>query len=355
VREWPNNELLGLLGIDHPIIQAPMSGLTTPALAAAVSNAGGVGSLGCAELSLQQLREQFDQTRSSTTRPFNINFFAHATPSYPTDGAATMRERLATYYGELGLGQVAALSPSAMRAFDEATLETVLELRPDIVSFHFGLPAQEMVDALKSKRTIILCSATTVAEARQLESAGVHAIIAQGYDAGGHRGTFIEPLEAGNVGTFSLVPQVVDAVSVPVIAAGGIADGRGIAAAFALGASGVQMGTAFLLCPESAASGLYREALQQARDDGTRLTRAFTGRPARAITNRFVEEMASHEREAAPFPLQDSLTLPLHIRSEERGSVDFAALLSGQAAPLCRALPAGELIDLLVAEAQSGF
>jgi nitronate monooxygenase len=209
-----------------------------------------------------------------------------------------------------------------------------------------------MLNALKSTGSIILCSATTVTEARQLEAGGVHAIIAQGYDAGGHRGTFSEPLEAGNVGTFSLVPQVVDAVSVPVIAAGGIADGRGIAAAFALGASGVQMGTAFLLCPESAASPIHREVLQQARDDGTILTRAFTGRPARAIVNRFVEEMASQDREVADFPLQDSLTLPLHIKSVEQGSKDFAALFSGQASSLCRTLPAGALVDALVAEAQ---
>ena len=209
-----------------------------------------------------------------------------------------------------------------------------------------------MLDALKSAGSIILCSATTVTEARKLEAGGVHAIIAQGYDAGGHRGTFSTPVEAGNVGTFALTPQVVDAVSVPVIAAGGIADGRGIAAAFALGASGVQMGTAFLLCPESAASPVHREVLQQARDDSTVVTRAFTGRPARTIVNRFVEEMASQDGEVAAFPLQDSLTLPLHLESVEQGSKDFAALFSGQASALSRTLPAGELVDALVAEAQ---
>jgi nitronate monooxygenase len=349
---WPRSDLTDLLGIDHPIIQAPMAGSDGPALAAAVSNAGGVGSLGCGEMSVEKLREAFDETRSSTTRPFIINFFAHDTPVYPSDDAATMRKELATYYEELGLGQALTLSASPMRSFDAATLEAVLELQPEIVSFHFGLPTEEMLNALKSTGSTILCSATTVTEAQQLEAGGVHAIIAQGYDAGGHRGTFSEPLEAGNVGTFSLVPQVVDAVSVPVIAAGGIADGRGIAAAFALGASGVQMGTAFLLCPESAASPIHREVLQQARDDGTILTRAFTGRPARAIVNRFVEELASQDREVAAFPLQDSLTLPLHIKSVEQGSKDFAALFSGQAASLSRTLPAGALVDALVAEAQ---
>ncbi|MCK5366333.1 MAG: nitronate monooxygenase [Gammaproteobacteria bacterium] len=349
---WPRSDLTDLLGIDHPIIQAPMSGSDSPALAAAVSNAGGVGSLGCGEMSLEKLREAFGETRSSTTRPFMINFFAHDPPVYPSDDAATMRKHLAAYYEELGLGQALTLSASPMRSFDAATLQAVLELQPQIVSFHFGLPTEEMLDALKSTGSIILCSATTVSEARQLEAGGVHAIIAQGCDAGGHRGTFSKPLEAGNVGTFSLVPQVVDAVSVPVIAAGGIADGRGIAAAFALGASGVQMGTAFLLCPESAASPIHREVLQQARDDGTILTRAFTGRPARAFVNRFTEEMASQDREVAAFPLQDSLTLPLHIKSVEQGSKDFAALFSGQASSLSRTLPAGELVDALVAEAQ---
>ncbi len=327
-----------------------MAGSDGPALAAAVSNAGAVGSLGCGEMSVEKLREKFDEVRSSTARPFIINFFAHHTPVYPSDDAATMREQLAIYYAELGLGQALTLSASPMRSFDAATLQAVLRLQPEIVSFHFGLPAQDMLDALRSAGSTILCSATTVAEARQLQAAGVDAIIAQGCDAGGHRGTFGKPLDAGSIGTFSLIPQVVDAVSVPVIAAGGIADGRGVAAAFALGASGVQMGTAFLLCPESAASPIHREALQQAREDGTILTRAFTGRPARAIVNRFVAEMAPWDRDVAAFPLQDSLTLPLHVKSVEQGSKDFAALFSGQAASLCRTLPAAALIDTLVSE-----
>jgi nitronate monooxygenase len=350
---WPRTDLTELLGIDHPIIQAPMAGSDGPALAAAVSNAGGMGSLGCGEMSVQKLRENFNETRSSTTRPFNINFFAHEAPVHPSDDAASMRKLLSTYYAELGLDQALTLTASPMRSFDAATLEVVLGLQPKIVSFHFGLPTEEMLGTLKSTGTIILCSATTASEARQLEAAGVHAIIAQGCDAGGHRGTFTKPLEVGNVGTFSLVPQVVDAVSVPVIAAGGIADGRGIAAAFALGASGVQMGTAFLVCPESAASPVHREALQQTRDVGTVLTSAFTGRPARAIVNRFVEEMTSLDQKMAPFPLQDSLTLPLHTRSVEQGSRDFASLFSGQASSLSRILPAGELIDVLVADARS--
>jgi nitronate monooxygenase len=352
---WPRSELTELLGIEQPIIQAPMAGVASPALAAAVSNAGALGSLGCGEMSVQQLRESFTETRASTARPFNINFFAHAVPEHPSDDAASMRAWLAGYYEALGVVEAPALSASPMRCFDAATLEAVLELRPGIVSFHFGLPGNDALDALKSAGAIILCSATTVGEACILEAAGVHAIIAQGFDAGGHRGTFREPLEAGSIGTFALVPQIVDAVSVPVIAAGGIADGRGIAAAFALGASGVQMGTAFILCPESAASPIYRKTLSATRDDGTAVTRVFTGRPARAIVNRFVEEMAPREDHVVPFPLQDSLTLPLHLRSIEQDSKDFAALFSGQASSLARALPAGTLVDTLAAEAQEAL
>jgi nitronate monooxygenase len=330
---WPRTDLIELLGIDHPIIQAPMAGSD----------------------GLRQLREKFDETRSSTSRPFNINFFAHHAPEHPSDAAATMREWLSTYYEELGLQQSLTLSDSPMRSFDADTLEAVLELQPRVVSFHFGLPAAQMLGALKATGTIILCAATTVSEARQLEASGVHAIIAQGCDAGGHRGTFSIPLETGSVGTFALVPQIVDAVSVPVIAAGGIADGRGVAAAFALGASGVQMGTAFLPCPESAASPVHREALRHVRAEDTTLSRAFTGRPARTIVNRFVEEMASRDGDVAPFPLQDSLTLPLHIRSVERESKNFAALFCGQAASLNRTLPAGALVDALVAETRAIF
>lgn len=349
---WLRTDLSELLGIEHPIIQAPMSGSDSPALAAAVSNAGALGSLGCGEMSLERLREAFGETRCSTAGPFNVNFFAHPAPVHPSDDAASMRALLSSYYDELGLRDAPTLTGSPMRSFDAATLEAVLELGPSIVSFHFGLPEKRMLDALRSTGAIILSSATTVGEARRLEAAGVHAIIAQGCDAGGHRGTFSEPLGAGRVGTFALVPQVVDAVSVPVVAAGGIADGRGIAAAFALGASGVQMGTAFLACPESGASAVHREALSETRDEDTIVTRAFTGRPARAIVNRFVEEMAPRDDEAAPFPLQDSLTLPLHVRSVETGSKDFAALFAGQASSLARPIAAAELVDALVAQAQ---
>jgi len=349
---WPRDGFTGLLGIEHPLVLSPMSLSGTPALAAAVTNAGGMGSLGCAEMSSGELRESFEATRALTKGPFNINFFVHQPPVAPSDGAAAMREKLAPYYQELGLGEVPELS-CPFEPFGRETLELVLDLEPDVVSFHFGLPRPDMIDALKSAGATILSSATTVSEARTLESAGADAIIAQGSEAGGHRGSFEEPLASGTVGTLALVPQVADAVSVPVIAAGGIADGRGIAAAFALGASGVQMGTAFLPCPESGASPLYRKVLAGLRDDGTRLSRLYTGRLARFIVDRLVDEMAPYEDDSAPYPLQESLTSALFTDSTNRESADFGVLLSGQAAPLNRTLPAADLVNTLVAEARS--
>lgn len=351
---WPKTDLTRLLGIEHPILCSPMSLSATPALAAAVSNAGGLGALGCAEMSPRELREDFAATRSLTARPFNINFFTHQPPEWPADGGAAMRARLVPFYEALGLGEVPALS-CPIEPFGLETLEIVLDLRPQVVSFHFGLPGPRMVDALKSAGAVILSTATTVGEARALEAAGVDAIVAQGLEAGGHRGSFQEPLAAGAVGTFALVPRVVDAVSVPVIAAGGIADGRGIVAAFALGASGVQMGTAFLSCPESGASPLYRRVLAELRDDGTRLSRLYTGRLARFVVDRLVDELAAYEDEAAPFPLQESLTAPLFKDSTGRDSPEFGVLLSGQAAPLNRTLPAAELVESLVAEARDAL
>ncbi|MDP6706248.1 MAG: nitronate monooxygenase family protein [Alphaproteobacteria bacterium] len=350
---WPRTDLIELLGISHPIVQAPMAGgPTTPALAAAVSNAGGLGSLGCAGLSLERLREQGEATRTATNRPFNLNFFCHQEVAAPADDAAAMRELLSGYYNELSLPEQPALI-SPMPAFDEAMLEVVLEVKPGVVSFHYGLPEAAMVERLKAADILLLCSATTVAEAKSLQAAGIDAVVAQGYEAGGHRGTFAEPYEAGEIGTFALVPQIADAVSLPVIAAGGVADGRGIAAAFALGASGVQPGTAFLSCPEAGTHPLYREALATARDDSTRLTRAFSGRPARALRNRFVDELALHQGAAAPFPQQRALTGPLAAKAQAEGSSDFSTLWSGQAVALNRGLPAAELIEVMVSEAQA--
>jgi nitronate monooxygenase len=346
---WPRTDLLNLLGITHPIIQAPMSGFSSPALVATVSNAGALGSLGCATLSVQTIRDQVDEIRRATNHPFNLNFFVHPSPSIDAQIAGRMRERLAAYYEEVGLGTVPEPQDLFPR-FDEERVRLLLELRPRVVSFHFGLPASELLERVKHSGAIILSSATTVAEARTLESAGVDVIIAQGFEAGGHRGTFTQGDGAGLIGTMALVPQVVDAVRVPVIAAGGIADGRGIAAAFALGASGVQLGTAFLGCPEAVVPVIHREALHRAADEDTRLTRVFTGRPARALRNRLIDEMENFE--TLEFPAQASLLLPLWQANSDAARTAFLPLWAGQAAPLVRDVPAARLIDTLVAEAK---
>jgi nitronate monooxygenase len=339
-----------LLRITHPIIQAPMSGFAPPALAAAVCNAGGLGSIGCAGLPPARVRDEVGALRQATNRPYNLNFFVHARPRLDPDATARMQARLAPYFDEFGLGPVPE-PKEPFPPFDEERLALVLELRPRVVSFHFGLPEASAVRRIKEAGCIILSSATTVAEARSLEASGADVIIAQGFEAGGHRGSFSDSPGAGMVGTMALVPQIVDAVRLPVIAAGGIADGRGIAAAFALGANGVQLGTAFLGCPEATISPLHRARLRSAADDGTELTRAFTGRPARALRNRYITEMA--DSEPLEFPLQGSLVGPLWQLPSEKARADFMPLWAGQAAPLIGESAAGQLVGRLVTEARS--
>jgi nitronate monooxygenase len=347
-RGWPRDGLAKLLGIDHPIVQAPMASVATPALAAAVSEAGGLGSLGCALQSAAELRATIDAVKALTRRPVNYNFFAHPEPVVDPPGPG-MRARLAAYHRELGLGDLPE-PRVAFPTFGEDRLAVLLEARPAVVSFHFGLPPGRAVAALRAAGVAVLASATTVSEARALEARGASAIVAQGWEAGGHRGTFAAPFADGAIGTMALVPQIVDAVAIPVLAAGGIMDGRGIAAAFMLGASGVQMGTAFVGCPEAKVHPAYRAALLEG-GASTRVTRALTGRPARVLENRFVAETEAVEAEAAPFPVQGALTARLREASAERGDGDFAALYAGQGAGLARARPAGALVAALVEEA----
>ena len=282
---------------------------------------------------------------SSVQRKFFRSTRPHSTP----EATARMQARLAGYFDEFGLGPVPEPS-EPFPTFDRERLELILDLRPRVVSFHFGLPESSAVRRINQAGCIILSSATTMAEARALEAGGADAIIAQGFEAGGHRGTFTSGPGAGMVGTMALVPQVVDAVRLPIIAAGGIADGRGIAASFALGASGVQIGTTFLGCPDATVSPLYRARLRTVTDEATELTRAFTGRPARAIRNRLVAEMA--DTEPLEFPLQASLVGPLWQSPIEEARAAFAPIWAGQAAPLMRELPAGRLVEELAAEAQ---
>jgi nitronate monooxygenase len=351
---WHHNALTEMLGIEHAIVQAPMASVTTPALAAAVSEAGGLGSLGCANLGSEELRAQIRAVRAATSRPFNVNFFCHLEPASDPERERRMRARLAPFYRELGLTPPEGVQAQP-RSFHAGQLEILLDERPPVVSFHFGLPAEEHVRALREAGSAVICSATTVEEAKWLETQGVDAIIAQGYEAGGHRGTFLTPFAAAQIGTLALVPQVRSAVRRPVLAAGSIMDGRGIAAAFMLGASGVQLGTAFLLCPEAATSGPYRRTLQSPAARHTRVTRVFSGRPARAIVNRFAESLADVEEEALAFPLQLALTRPLQQAGAAIGSGDVLAMWAGQGAPLARAMPAGDLVSLLVHETEAVF
>ena len=349
---WPRSDLIDLLGITHPIIQAPMASASTPDMAAAVCNVGGLGSLGCAMYDTDGVRGVVADLRRQTDRPFNLNFFVHQEPDLTAADTEPMRALLAPYYAERGVETVPEVSVP-FPTFGEAMLETLLDLRPPIVSFHFGLPSNAAVTALKASGVIIMASATTVPEASALADGGVDAIVAQGHEAGGHRGTFAEPFEDGLVGTMALVPQIVDAVEVPVIAAGGIADGRGIAAAFMLGASGAQIGTAYLTCPESSADEIYRAVLRQGRGDQTRVTRLFTGRPARSLRNRLIDELADPEKDAAPFPSQTSLTAPLRKAAARDNAAELRLLWSGQAVALNRTMPAAELTVTLIKEAQA--
>jgi nitronate monooxygenase len=353
--DWRDRRILDLFGIDLPIIQAPMAGSSTPQLAIAVSEAGGLGSLACALLSPAQAREALEVIRRGTSRPINVNFFCHTPPPHDAARAMAWRARLAPFYVEQGLDPEAPVAPSGRAPFDDEFCAIVEEYAPRVVSFHFGLPEPALLARVKAAGAKVIASATTVREARWLDAHGCDAIIAMGFEAGGHRGTFLTDDLASDmarqVGTFALVPQVADAVSVPVIAAGAVTDARGILAALALGASAVQMGTAYLFCPEVPLSPVYREALRTAADDETMVTNVFTGRPARGIANRLMRDVGPLSPLAPAFPLASAAVAPLKKQSELAGSPDFVNLWSGQSARLARELPAGELTRTLAAEA----
>jgi nitronate monooxygenase len=339
--------LQSLLGIDRPVIQAPMAGAQGSGLAVAVSNAGGLGSLPCAMLSPESLRKALAALTAQTARPYNVNFFCHSPPEPSAEREAAWRALLAPYFEEFGT-DARAISPGPARSpFSAEAADVLSEFRPAVVSFHFGLPSPQLLQRVRSWGAKVLSSATTLAEARWLEAHGVDAIIAQGLEAGGHRGMFLTDDLTTQVGTAALVPQMVRAVRVPVIAAGGIADARGVAAAIALGAAGVQVGTAYLLCPEATTSDVHRRALQSDAVCHTALTNLFTGRAARGIVNRLMRELGPMNRAAPPFPLATSALAPLRTAAESGGSGDFSPLWSGQNASGCRRTPAGELTRLL--------
>jgi nitronate monooxygenase len=340
--------LQSLLGIELPIIQAPMAGVQDGVLAVAVSNAGGLGSLPAALLSPDALRQQLAAIRAQTAKPFNVNFFCHTPPTPNAEREAAWRARLAVYYEELGVATSAIAQGPARSPFSSEAADVLAEFSPAVVSFHFGLPSAELVARVRGLGAKILCSATTVDEARWLESRGVDAIIAQGLEAGGHRGMFLSEDLDSQLGTFALVPQIVASVKTPVIAAGGIADARGVAAALALGAAGVQVGTAYLLCPEATTSPLHRAALKSAVRQ-TAVTNVLTGRPARGIVNRLIREVGPISAAAPEFPLAASAIAPLRAKAEHLGRSDFSSLWAGQNASGCQEVPAGDLTRKLAA------
>lgn len=345
--QWQDRRITELFGIELPIIQAPMAGATSPEMVIATCEAGGLGSLPGALSSTEQMRAAMDQIRAATRKPVNCNFFVHVEAGPDPARHQAWRTALAPYYAELGLDPSMPVPSSARAPFDDAYCRIVEDYRPEVVSFHFGLPAPDLLARVKAAGAKVIASATTVAEARWLDQRGVDAVIAMGLEAGGHRGNFLTDDMAAQVGTMALVPQVVDAVSVPVIAAGGIGDRRGVRAAFALGASAVQVGTAYLLTPEARVTSFHREALKNARDDGTALTNVFTGRPARSLYNRLMRELGPLSAAAPAFPTAGGALLALRGASEKQGRADFSSQWSGQAASLVREMSSAALTRYL--------
>jgi len=329
-----------LLGIDLPIIQAPMAGVQGSALAVAVSNAGGLGSLPCAMLGLDAMRKELAAIRARTTKPYNVNFFCHAQPEPNAQHEVVWRAALSPYFIEYGIDPNTIPAGLGRLPFSAGIADVLEEFKPPVVSFHFGLPSAELLARVRSWGAKILSSATTVEEACWLEAHGVDAVIAQGLEAGGHRGMFLSEALDTQIGTFALVPQIMRAVQIPVIAAGGIADAKGVAAAMMLGASGVQIGTAYMLCPEATTSAVHRAALKSDAARITALTNLFTGRPARGIMNRIMREMGPISAVAPAFPLATSAIAPLRAKAESRGSGDFSPLWAGQNASGCKEVSA---------------
>ena len=338
-----------LFGIQLPIIQAPMAGVQTSALAIAVSNAGGLGSLPCAMLTPSALRAELEAIAAQTRQPYNVNFFCHTPPESDPAREARWRATLAPYYAEFGIDPASVPTGSGRSPFSAELADLLQAFRPPVVSFHFGLPPLELLQRVKSWGAKVLSSATTVAEARWLEANGADAVIAQGLEAGGHRGIFLSDDLTTQIGTMALLPQVVRAVRIPVIAAGGIADAQGVKAALALGAAGVQVGTSYLLCPEATTTALHRAALKSGRAEHTALTNLITGRPARGMLNRLMKELGPLSAAPPAFPLATAALAPLKAAAEQLGRDDFSTLWSGQNASGCREIPAAELTRALAA------
>ena len=341
---WPDRRFLDLVGCEQPIVQAPMAGAGGVDLSAAAISGGALGSLPCAMLTPEQVRSQVAEVRSRAGGPLNLNFFCHTMPKQADD--TDWRALLQPYFEEYG---VEPGNGSALRLpFDEQMCAVVEELRPDVVSFHFGLPEPALLKRVKASGCVIIGNATTVEEAQWLYDRGVDAVIAQGFEAGGHTGRFLGSDPAEAVGLFALLPQVVDAVSVPVIAAGGIADGRGVAAAFILGASAVQLGTAYLHAPETPISDVHRGRLREGR---TVFTNLLTGGLARGLRGRLIDDLGPVRREVPPYPLASAALAPIRAAAEFKGEYGFGPMWAGQAAPLGEPLPTADLTRKIAADA----
>ena len=340
--------LTDLIPSRHPLIQAPMAGAQGSALALAVCAAGGVGSLPAAMLSPEALQGELQVLRQQAQGPWNVNFFCHASPTLDDEAEARWREALRPFYNEAGIDPASVPAGAGRVPFSHTVADVVEPFAPPVVSFHFGLPAPDLLARVKRWGSVVLSSATTVEEALWLQAHGADAIIAQGLEAGGHRGMFLTTELGTQLGTFALLPQVVAAVQVPVIAAGGIADAAGVRAAMVLGASGVQVGTAFLCCPEASTSTLHRAALMSEAARRTELTTLFSGRPARGIVNRLMRELGPLHPAAPAFPLATTAVAPLRAHFEALGRTDCTPLWSGQNASGCRSVPAAEVLSGLV-------
>ncbi|WP_298726370.1 nitronate monooxygenase [uncultured Ferrovibrio sp.] len=348
------NELCRRLNLQHPILLAPMAGeAAKPALAAAVSKAGGLGSLGCGYMTPKAIRDAIRALRAACERAFNINLFMPLNWAAEPAKVSAYRAALAQAHADLGIDE-----PEIPNRFEESFDEqfaVVLEEAPPVFSFTFGMPKREQIAALKARNIMVIGTATTVAEAKALEEGGVDAIVAQGMEAGGHRGSFLAPAERSLIGTMALVPQIVSAVKLPVIAAGGIGDGRGVAAALCLGAQAAALGTSFLLAEEAGLNNAYHAALQSMAAQDTTLTRAFSGRHARGIRNAFLDRMAGHDDAIPDYPVANAMSRAMRAAAAKSGRADYLSLWAGQAASLARPEPAAAIVVRLMAEAKAAL
>jgi nitronate monooxygenase len=342
--------LLKDLGLRHPVIQAPMAGSQGSKLAIAVSEAGGLGSLPCAMLAPDAMKKELEAIRAGTRGPYNVNFFCHVPPAPSAEREARWRETLGSYFREFGIDPAAIPAGPGRLPFSAEAADVLEPFRPAVVSFHFGLPAPELVERVKRWGSKVLSSATTVDEARWLESRGVDAIIAQGVEAGGHRGIFLTDDLSSQPPMFELLPAILEAVRVPVIAAGGLGDAQGVAKVLKLGAALAQVGTAYLLCPEASPSAVHRAALKGERRQ-TALTNVFTGRPARGVMNRVMREVGPISAAVPAFPFGTAAIAPLRAKAEAAGSGDFSPLWSGDYAGRYAEMPAAQLTRVLAGAA----